>query len=76
MNRLHRHVVWSAIVLTGVAIMLALRPVCVALSPEELSGFTTPIETRTDHDLYLQVFQQMDGRWYQCKTWLSRQLFF
>ena len=58
------------------AVTLALRPVCVPLSPEDLAGFTTPIATRTDHDFYLQVFQRVDGRWYQCKTWLSRQFFF
>ncbi|HZI82099.1 MAG TPA: hypothetical protein VFD69_21420 [Vicinamibacterales bacterium] len=46
------------------------------LSPADLAGFDPPVETRTDHDFYLQVFQQMDGRWYQCKTWLSRQFFF
>jgi hypothetical protein len=62
-------------VLAAVA-AFALRPVCVPLSPEQLAGFTTPVETRTDRDVYLQVFQRMDGRWYQCKTWLSRQLFF
>jgi hypothetical protein len=57
-------------------VAFSLRPVCVPLSSEQLAGFTTPIEARTDHDLYLRVFQQIDGRWYQCKTWLSRQLFF
>jgi hypothetical protein len=54
----------------------ALRPVCVRLSAEDLAGFNAPIETRTDRDFYVQVFQHVDGRWYQCKTWLSRQLFF
>jgi hypothetical protein len=58
------------------ALTLALRPVCVPLLPEDLAGFNTPIETRTDHDFYLQVFQRIDGSWYQCKTWLSRQFFF
>ena len=45
----------------AVAVAFALRPVCVPLSPEDLAGFNT---------------QQIDGRWYQCKTWLSRQFFF
>jgi len=68
--------------LAGFAVAVAaaatflLRPVCVPLSPADLAGFDPPVETRTDHDFYLQVFQQMDGRWYQCKTWLSRQFFF
>jgi hypothetical protein len=55
---------------------LALRPVCVPLSAEDLQGFTVPIEQRTDRDFYLKIFQQRDGQWYQCKTWLSRQFFF
>jgi hypothetical protein len=48
----------------------------VALSREDLRGFTVPIEQRTDRDLYLTVFQKRDGQWHQCKTWLSRQFFF
>jgi len=48
----------------------------VPLSDEDLAGFDVPIEQRTDRDLYLTVFQRRDGRWHQCKTWLSRQLFF
>jgi len=62
--------------LIALTLTITLRPVCVPLSPEDLAGFNTPIETRTDHDFYLQVFQQVDGRWYQCKTWLARQFFF
>ena len=54
----------------------ALRPVCVPLTDENLAQFTVPIEQRTDRDVYLQVFQRRDGRWHQCKTWLSRELFF
>ena len=66
----------AAFVLIAAALTLALRPVCMPLSPADLEGFDPPIEARTDHDFYLRVFQQMDGRWYQCKTWLSRQFFF
>ena len=73
---MHRSSVWVGIVLIGVAAVFALRPVCVPLSSEQLAGFTTPIETRTDQDFYVRVFQQIDGRWFQCKTWLSRQFFF
>ena len=64
------------LVLIALTATITLRPICVPLSPEDLAGFNTPVETRTDHDFYLQVFQQVDGRWYQCKTWLSRQFFF
>jgi hypothetical protein len=54
----------------------ALRPVCVPIAPDTLAQFDPPIETRGDRDFHLRVFQQRDGRWMQCKTWLSRQLFF
>ena len=55
---------------------LALRPICVPLSAEDLARFISPIEQRTDRDVYLRVFQLRDGRWHQCKTWLSRRFFF
>jgi hypothetical protein len=57
-------------------IVLAFRPVCVPLTTEDLKGFNVPIDQRTDRDFYLRVFQKRHGQWYQCKTWLSRQLFF
>jgi len=66
----------ALVAVIAVVATFALRPVCVPLSEQDLAGFNTPIETRTDHDFYLQVFQQAHGRWYQCKTWLSRQFFF
>ena len=34
------------------------------------------INKDTDRDFYLRIFQLRDGQWHQCKTWLSRQLFF
>ncbi len=57
-------------------VLFAFRPVCVPLSAEDIQRFNVPIEQRTDRDFYLKVFQQRDGQWYQCKTWLSRQFFF
>jgi hypothetical protein len=54
----------------------ACRPVCVPLSEEDVARFTVPIESREDRDFYLRIFQLREGRWHQCKTWLSRQLFF
>jgi hypothetical protein len=52
------------------------RPVCMPLSSQDLAGFTSPIETRTDRDFYLRVFQQRDGQWHQCKVWISRKFTF
>jgi hypothetical protein len=63
------------IVFCGLVVFLA-RPVCVPLSDEDLKSFSVPIEQRADRDLYLKVFQKKDGRWYQCKTWISRAFFF
>jgi hypothetical protein len=62
----------------GVATFLAwsLRPICVPVSAEDLQGFTTPIEQRTDRALYFNVFQKKGTQWHQCKTWLARQFFF
>jgi hypothetical protein len=34
-----------------------------------------PLETRLDRQLHGPVFQQRHGRWFQCKSWVSRQLF-
>ena len=46
------------------------------IEPETLAGFDPPIATREDRDFYLKVFQQRDGEWQQCKTWLSCEFFF
>jgi hypothetical protein len=67
---------FGLIILASCVGYCALCPVCVPLSSEDLAGFNSPIRDRTDRDFYLQVFQRRDGQWYQCKTWLSRQLFF
>jgi hypothetical protein len=65
----------ALLILCGLA-SWTLRPVCVTLTADDHRGFNTPIEQRTDRDVYLRVFQQRAGQWYQCKTWLSRQFFF
>jgi hypothetical protein len=68
---------WFGLIICTVAVgYCALRPVCVPLSNDDVARFPPPIETRTDRDLYVRVFQFRDGQWYQCKTWLSRQFFF
>ena len=72
--------------IVGVTLLIALtiglwwllHPVCVLLSPEDVARAAEwqPLEQRTDRQLHGPVFQQRDGRWYQCKSWISRQLFF
>jgi len=56
--------------------LVALRPVCLQLSAEDLRESPLPIERRTDGDFYLKVFQKRNQQWYQCKTWISRKLYF
>jgi hypothetical protein len=52
------------------------HPVCKPLSAPDLAGFQmTPIAQRTDRNLYFREFQQRDGQWCQCRTWLSQRLF-
>lgn len=52
------------------------RPVCVRLTEQDLQSFNVPIEQRADQNFYLTIFQNRNGEWHQCKTWLSRFLFF
>lgn len=65
-----------AIVLLAAGVALALWPVCVPLPSEELVSVKPSLAERTDKDFYLRVFQQRAGQWYQCKTRISRALFF
>ncbi len=53
-----------------------LRPVCVPISDQGLKRFHPPIEERQDRDFYMKIFQERDGKWHQCKTWVSRFFFF
>ncbi|HEV2750111.1 MAG TPA: hypothetical protein VGV12_06245 [Gemmatimonadales bacterium] len=72
-----RLVVAACVFLVPVAALIfVLHPVCVPLTAEDLKTFNVPIEQRTDRDFYLKVFQKRDGQWYQCKTWISRFVFF
>ena len=56
---------------------LVFRPVCVPIDEETLARFDPPIETRRETTFYgTPIFRQEGGRWFQCKTWISRQFFF
>jgi hypothetical protein len=75
------HVLLAGLVLLGVLGIAAwwlIHPVCVPLSDADVREFArwAPIDTRTDRQLHGPVFQRRGGRWYQCKSWISRQLFF
>ena len=71
------------VTLGGVALVLAVivwcaHPVCVPLSDEAVAEAAryAPLETRTDRQLHGRIWQRQAGRWYQCKSWISRQFFF
>jgi hypothetical protein len=66
------------LLLVVAAVWWLLHPVCVQLSEQDVQEFAlwAPIETRTDHQLHGPVFQEREGQWYQCKSWVSRQFFF
>ncbi len=53
-----------------------LRPVCVPIGDQTLKRFNPPIDERQDRDSYMKIFQERDGKWHQCKTWVSRFFFF
>ncbi len=56
---------------------LVFRPVCVPIDAESLARFDPPIETRQETTFYgSRIFQQKNGQWFQCKTWIARQFFF
>ncbi len=53
------------------------RPVCVPIPEDALAGFSPPIEERRETTFYgSPIFQQENGQWFQCKTWIARQFFF
>jgi hypothetical protein len=54
------------------------HPVCRPLTDEFVAEAAKygPLETRTDRQLHGPIWQRRDGRWYQCKSWISRKLFF
>lgn len=54
-----------------------LHPVCTPMTAEDAANFDPPIETRTETNMIGgRYFQQMDGGWHHCKTWIARELFF
>lgn len=55
------------------------HPVCVPLSAEESAAaahWRPPIQERRDRQLHGRVWQRRGGRWFQCKSWISREMFF
>jgi len=64
------------ILLIVIVLFFLFRPVCVIITDDDLKNFNTPIEERTGKTFYLKTFQKRENQWYQCKTWISRKVFF
>jgi hypothetical protein len=71
------YVLGGAALVLGIVVWCA-HPVCVPLDDATVAEAAKygPLETRTDRQLHGPVWQRRGGRWYQCKSWISRQLFF
>ena len=67
-----RTAVVLAVALTGIWLM---HPVCDPIADADLPTFETVIslEQRARQG---EPFRKLDGHWYQCKSWISRQFFF
>jgi hypothetical protein len=49
----------------------------VPIPEDTLAVFSPPIEERQETTFYgSPIFQQENGQWFQCKTWIARQFFF
>jgi hypothetical protein len=68
----------AVLLLAASALAWLAHPVCVPLSEADGESFNRwqPIEQRRDRQLHGPVFQRREGQWYQCKSWISRKLFF
>jgi hypothetical protein len=71
------------LVLCGLALGVAIvawcaHPICVPLTDAEVAEAVrwAPLETRPDRQWHGRVWQRRGGQWYQCKSWIPRQLFF
>jgi len=71
------------VALGDVALVLAVvvwcaHPACRPLSNEDVAEAAKygALEARTDRQWHGRIWQRKGGRWYHCKSWISRQLFF
>ena len=68
----------GVVAVVAATIIWCAHPVCVPLSDADVAEAAKwgPLETRTDRQWHGRIWQRREGRWYQCKSWISRQLFF
>ena len=69
-----RRIVLVAASLMYFAVYL-LHPVCDEI-PEAVKGNFETVRTLEERARQGEPFRRLDGRWYQCKSWLARQSFF
>lgn len=65
--------------LVGIALLFVFlfRPVCVPINERSSEDFNSSMARRSERMFYgVKVFQKRNGQWYQCKTWISRFVFF
>jgi hypothetical protein len=66
----------TAVVLAvALAAIWLMHPVCDPIPDADVPRFETviPLETRAQQG---EPFRKLEGHWYQCKSWISRQFFF
>jgi hypothetical protein len=51
------------------------HPVCDLIPPERQKDFET-VRSLEERARQGEPFSHLEGKWYQCKSWLARQLFF
>ncbi|HEV2115202.1 MAG TPA: hypothetical protein VGR48_04190 [Terriglobales bacterium] len=66
----------TAVVLAAtLAAIWLMHPVCDPIADADVPRFETviPLEQRAQQG---EPFRKLEGHWYQCKSWISRQFFF
>ena len=68
----------AAVALVAILVAWCAHPICMPLSRAEVAEAAKwmPLEQRTERQWHGPIWQQHDGTWYQCKSWISRQFFF
>lgn len=61
--------------LIGLAITALLHPVCIPITEQQRPNFES-VKTLQERAAGGEPFCKIDGRWYQCKSYLARMLFF
>ena len=66
-------VLWLALPLFTIAALW--HPVCDSIADSEVPSFET-VRPLAERAAAGEAFRELDGHWYQCKSWISRLFFF